>query len=77
MKPALPLNPEVLDEDLKIIRATLATITGAVHRHSNMAGIALENALAQLDIAQAEFDESLRRAPRVPGPIVPDFKSWA
>ncbi len=60
MKPAIPSNPQVLDEDLKIIRATLATITGAVHRHSAMAGVALENALAQLDLAQAEFAESLR-----------------
>jgi hypothetical protein len=76
MKPALPLNPEMLDEDLQIIRATLATIAGAVHRHSTMAGVALENALAQLDLAQAEFAEALRPHPPGEGPIPPDFQRW-
>ncbi|MEN9662505.1 MAG: hypothetical protein RL324_1454 [Verrucomicrobiota bacterium] len=76
MKPAIPSNPQVLDEDLQIIRATLATITGAVHRHSAMAGVALENALAQLDLAQAEFSESLHPHSPAAGPITPDFQPW-
>jgi hypothetical protein len=75
MNPPDSLTPQVLDEDLRIIRATLATITGAVHRQSEMAGLALENALAQLDLAQAEFSESLH--PPTPGPIRPDSHSWA
>ena len=77
MNPAIPSNPQVLDEDLQIIRATLATITSAVQRHSQMAGVALENALAQLDLAQAEFAESLRLQSRARSPIVPDLQHWA
>lgn len=76
MNPPESLTPQVLDEDLRIIRATLATITGAVHRQSGMAGVALENALAQLDLAQAEFSESLHPSRSGPSPITPDFHSW-
>jgi hypothetical protein len=77
MPPQESLTPQVLDEDLRIIRATLATITGAVHRQSEMAGVALENALAQLDLAQAEFSESLQPPHRTAGPVTPDSHSWA
>jgi hypothetical protein len=77
MNPPESLTPQVLDEDLRIIRATLATITGAVHRQSEMAGVALENALAQLDLAQAEFSESLHAHPPLPDPMRTDFHSWA
>lgn len=73
MNPAIPSNPQVLDEDLQIIRATLATITGAVHHHSRMAGVALENALAQLDLAQAEFAASLQPPTPSSRPCATDF----
>jgi hypothetical protein len=76
MQPAIPSNPQVLDEDLQIIRATLATITGAVHRHSAMAGVALENALAQLDLAQAEFAACLRPDSAAHQSDLSDFPRW-
>jgi len=50
-----PMDPQILDEDLQIVRATLATITGDVHRLSPAAGQALDEARAKLDQAHAEF----------------------
>ena len=50
-----PMDPQMLDEDLQIVRATLATITEDVHRLSPAAGLALDEARAKLDQAHAEF----------------------
>lgn len=46
---------EVLDQDLQIIRATLATIMGDVRDFSGSAATAMQEALEKLDRAQAEF----------------------
>jgi hypothetical protein len=69
------LNPQVLDEDLRIIRATLATITGAVYRQSEMAGVALETALAQLDLANRLLQNHAARS--AADRITPDSAHWA
>ena len=46
---------QILDEDLQIIRVTLATITDDVRRISGRAADAIQEALAKLDVAQREF----------------------
>ena len=48
-------NRQILDEDLMIIRATLATIVDDVRRFSGGAADAIKKALEQLDRAQGEF----------------------
>jgi hypothetical protein len=48
------LNVKVLDEDLQIVRATLATIVGAVHYFSGEAGYDIVEALEKINHAQAE-----------------------
>jgi hypothetical protein len=48
-------NHQTLDEDLQIIRATLATIVGDVRSFSGGAADALQEALEKLDRAQREF----------------------
>jgi len=52
------LPPHVLDEDLQIVRATLATISGDVSRLSPDAGRAVSDALEKIDEAHAEFVRS-------------------
>jgi hypothetical protein len=49
---ALPLHRQILHEDLQIIRVTLATITGDIHRYCPEAATAIEGALSHLDRAQ-------------------------
>jgi len=49
---------EVLDQDLQIIRVTLATIMGDVRDFSGSAAIALQEALEKLDRAQWEFSQA-------------------
>lgn len=46
---------EVLDQDLQIIRVTLATILGDVREFSGSAATAMQEALEKLDRAQREF----------------------
>ena len=46
---------EVLDQDLQIIRVTLATIMGDVREFSGSAATAMQEALDKLDRAQWEF----------------------
>ena len=46
---------QILDEDLQIIRVTLATITQDVRRFSEIAADAIQEALVKLDRAQSEF----------------------
>jgi hypothetical protein len=49
------LSPQVLDEDLQIVRATLATISEDVNRLSPNAGRAVHDAMEKIDEAHAEF----------------------
>jgi len=49
---------QVLDEDLQIIRVTLATITEDVRHFSNAAARAMQAALKKLDLAQREFSQT-------------------
>ena len=53
------LTPEVIDEDIQIVRSTLAAITPDVKRFSMAAAEALQQALEQLELARRE----LSRAP--------------
>lgn len=53
---------QVLDEDLQIVRGTLAAITDDVRSYSDRAADAIQEALERLDVAQREisrpcFDE--------------------
>ncbi len=50
-----PPLPQELDEDLQIVRATLATISDDVRRLSPHAGRAVHDALEKIDEAHAEF----------------------
>lgn len=57
------LPPQILDEDLQIVRATLATISDDVNRLSPHAGRAVLDALDKIDQAHSEFvRSSFRRA---------------
>jgi hypothetical protein len=58
MRDLVPRQRQVLDEDLQIIRVTLATITGDVRRFSAGAADAIQEALAKLDQAQWEFSRA-------------------
>lgn len=49
------LPPHVLDEDLQIVRATLASISSELSRLSPQAGLAVSDALDKIDEAHAEF----------------------
>jgi hypothetical protein len=51
-------SPQVLDEDLQIVRATLASISDDVNRLSPHAGQAVSDALIKIDEAHAEFVRS-------------------
>jgi hypothetical protein len=46
---------QILDEDLQIIRVTLATIVTDVRQFSTRAADAVQEALVKLDAAQKEF----------------------
>jgi hypothetical protein len=48
-------SPQVLDEDLQIVRATLATISDDVEKLSPTAGRAVHDAMKKIDQAHAEF----------------------
>jgi hypothetical protein len=45
---------QALDEDLQMVRATLATIAGDAHHFSGEAGYAIVEALEKLNYAQEE-----------------------
>jgi hypothetical protein len=49
------LPQQVLEEDIQIVRATLASITDDLTRFSPQAGQAVSEALEKLDEARAEF----------------------
>lgn len=57
------LPPQVLDEDLQIVRATLASISSDVQRLSPQAGQAVCDALDKIDEAHAEFVRSAQWRP--------------
>jgi hypothetical protein len=46
---------QILDEDLQIVRVTLATIVADVRSYSEQAADTIEEAIARLDRAQLEF----------------------
>jgi hypothetical protein len=54
MEPPTLMKVQVLDEDLQIVRATLATIADDVHHFSGEAGHAIVEALEKIDHAQEE-----------------------
>ena len=56
------LSPQVLDEDLQIVRATLASISTDVNRLSPNAGQAVNDALIKIDEAHAAFVRSAHPA---------------
>ena len=51
------LSPQVLDEDLQIVRVTLATIAGDVRCFSGRAADAIQEALEKVDVARREFSQ--------------------
>jgi len=53
MDASATLPPHVLDEDLQIVRATLASISHDVNRLSPHAGQAVNDALTKIDEAHA------------------------
>ena len=55
MEHSIPSKRQILDEDLQIIRVTLATIVTDVRQISSLAADAVQEALAKLDTAQREF----------------------
>jgi hypothetical protein len=54
LKPQTLKRVQALDEDLQMVRATLATIAGDVHHFSGEAGYAIVEALEKLNYAQEE-----------------------
>ena len=56
MDTATPLSRQVLDEDLQIIRVTLATIADDIRLVSPKAAEAVQTALSQLDQARQAFN---------------------
>ncbi len=62
MEQLVPPKRQILDEDLQIIRVTLATITEDVRHFSAGAAKAMQEALEKLDVAQREFSHA--RGPR-------------
>jgi hypothetical protein len=55
MEHSISSKRQILDEDLQIIRVTLATIVTDVRQISSLAADAVQEALAKLDTAQQEF----------------------
>ena len=67
MDPDSPPNKEILDEDLQIIRVTLATIADDIRHFSPLAAKAVKTALVHLDEAQKVFSRPslpVRKRPR-------------
>lgn len=60
MEPRHLPPPQVLDEDLQIVRATLASISDEVNRLSPHAGSAVHAALEKIDEAHEEFQRAVR-----------------
>jgi hypothetical protein len=54
MESSAMMRVRALNEDLQIVRATLATIAGDAHHFSGEAGYAIVEALEKLNYAQEE-----------------------
>ena len=52
------LSPQVLDEDLQIVRGTLAAIAGDVRCFSGGAADAIQEALEKVDLARKKFSQA-------------------
>jgi len=55
MSPTTASHRQMLDEDLQIVRVTLATILEDVRAFSDQAADAIQEAIERLDRAQSEF----------------------
>jgi ElaB/YqjD/DUF883 family membrane-anchored ribosome-binding protein len=55
MSPTTASRHQMLDEDLQIVRVTLATILDDVRAFSDQAADAIQEAIERLDRAQSEF----------------------
>jgi ElaB/YqjD/DUF883 family membrane-anchored ribosome-binding protein len=55
MSPTTDSRRQMLDEDLQIVRVTLATILDDVRTFSDQAANAIQEAIERLDRAQSEF----------------------
>jgi len=55
MESIMPISREILDEDLQILRVTLAAISEDVRYYSATSGAALQEALEKLNHAYQEF----------------------
>jgi len=55
MSPTTASRHQMLDEDLQIVRVTLATILDDVRAFSDQAANAIQEAIERLDRAQCEF----------------------
>ncbi len=58
MRASPPLSPEILDEDLQIILATLATLRPQAERLAPASSRALEEALIQVEQARQLLDQA-------------------
>src|SRR4051812_29586605 len=64
MESFMPISREILDEDLQILRVTLAAISDDVRHYSATSGAALQEALERLNHAYKEFSR-----PSKPGTV--------
>jgi hypothetical protein len=55
MSPTTASRRQMLDEDLQIVRVTLATILEDVRTFSDQAAVTIQEAIERLDRAQCEF----------------------
>jgi len=60
MQPPIPAKLQTVDEDLQIIRVTLATLASEVRSLSQRAADAVEEALAKVDQARKEFSRAIQ-----------------
>ena len=63
MEPKTLLHRQILDEDLKIVRATLEAISEDVRYYSDASALALAESVEKLALAQAEFARAPAHAP--------------
>jgi len=63
MEPKTLLPRQILDEDLKIVRATLEAISDDVRFYSDASALALAQTVEKLALAQAEFARSPNQVP--------------
>jgi hypothetical protein len=54
MESTTPISAQMLDEDLQIVQATLATVARDIHHFSGEAGLAILDALQKVNFAREE-----------------------